>query len=461
MTTTTNLSLFQTLLLVLACQCCAEVAAVFDHVKVAANPINGIVSTTSQQHRPPAPPLPLGIGTLANSHGRVAINSTKAAVDLKGNGNGNAVFDVKKYGAKANGKSDDAQAFMTTWIAACRNTTGPAKFLIPKGTFLVGPVVFAGPCQSRPITIEIQGTVKATTDISEYSSPDWISIEGITGLILTGSGVFDGQGASAWPYNDCKTNNNCQILPNSIKFTRLNHSIVDGLTSINSKGFHTSVFRCYNFTATNMNIIAPGNSPNTDGMHLSTSKLVTISSSTIGTGDDCVSIGHSCEKITVTNVTCGPGHGISIGSLGRYKTEKSVLDVLVQNCTIFNATNGARIKTWADTISGSAVGIIFDNIVMRKVKNPIIIDQTYGTKKKKASKWKISNVLFKNIRGTSTTNVAVLLECSELFPCEGVELRDINLSYGGASLKNTTIVSSCLNAKIRTFGVQNPPACVV
>uniref|UniRef100_A0A0A0L402 Uncharacterized protein n=1 Tax=Cucumis sativus TaxID=3659 RepID=A0A0A0L402_CUCSA len=28
---------------------------------------------------------------------------------------------------------------MTTWIAACRNTVGPAKFLIPQGTFLVGP----------------------------------------------------------------------------------------------------------------------------------------------------------------------------------------------------------------------------------------------------------------------------------------------------------------------------------
>ena len=105
------------------------------------------------------------------------------------------------------------QAFMTTWIAACRNTVGPAKFLIPQRTFLVGPVTFAGPCKSFPITLENQGTVKATTDVSAYSSPEWFSIEDITGFILTGSGVFDGQGLSVWPYNDCKKNNLCQILP--------------------------------------------------------------------------------------------------------------------------------------------------------------------------------------------------------------------------------------------------------
>ncbi|XP_031741281.1 exopolygalacturonase [Cucumis sativus] len=452
---TRNLSLIQIILLEFAWQSCA---VIFNDITGTQNLLKGIVPTTNKQFlRPAEAPRHLGFNTLPDIGGTV--NDINANVDL--NENGGSVFDVTKHGAKADGKTDDAQAFMTTWIAACRNTVGPAKFLIPQGTFLVGPVTFAGPCKSYPITLENQGTVKATTDISAYSSPEWFSIEDITGFILTGSGVFDGQGLSVWPYNDCKKNNLCQLLPISIKFTRLNHTIVDGLTSINSMGFHTSVFYCYNFTATNMKIIAPHNSPNTDGTHLSTSKLVTIANSVIGTGDDCVSIGHSTENITVTNVTCGPGHGLSVGSLGKYSKEKGVYDVLVKNCTIFNATNGARIKTWASRISGLASRIIFEDIVMYNVKNPIIIDQTYSTKKKKESNWKVSNVQFKNIRGTSTTNVAVLLECSKLFPCEGVELRDINLSYGGTNLRNTTIVSSCSNAKIATFGVQKPPPCVV
>ena len=72
-----------------------------------------------------------------------------------------------------------------------------------------------------------------------------------------------------------------------------------------------------------------------------------------------------------------------MGSLGKYSREKDVYDVLVKNCTIFNATNGARIKTFASPISGLASGIIFEDIIMYNVKYPIIIDQTYSTDENK------------------------------------------------------------------------------
>jgi galacturan 1,4-alpha-galacturonidase len=110
------------------------------------------------------------------------------------------------------------QAFIKAWDAACKSG-GSAKVLIPSGSYVAGPVVFAGPCQGSKITLEIQGTVKATSDLSDYPSAEWFSIESVDGLIITGSGTLDGQGASVWKYNDCKISSDCSLLPSVRPFS--------------------------------------------------------------------------------------------------------------------------------------------------------------------------------------------------------------------------------------------------
>lgn len=72
-----------------------------------------------------------------------------------------------------------------------------------------------------------------------------------------------------------------------------------------------------------------------------------------------------------------------MGSLGKYKDEKDVSGIFVSNCTLKNTTFGVRIKTWADSPPSQATGIHFQDIVLDSVKNPIIIDQFYGSKKNK------------------------------------------------------------------------------
>lgn len=126
----------------------------------------------------------------------------------------------------------------------------------------------------------------------------------------------------------------------------------------------------------NLKISAPKNSPNTDGIHIGQSNGVEISSSVIGTGDDCVSIGQGSKNINITDVYCGPGHGISVGSLGKAKDEQ-VIGLTVRNCTFTETDNGVRIKTWPDSTEGLASNFTFDNIVMNNVGNPIVIDQQY------------------------------------------------------------------------------------
>merc|ERR1712115_557086 len=102
-----------------------------------------------------------------------------------------------------------------------------------------------------------------------------------------------------------------------------------------------------------------------------------------------------------------------------------------KNCTLKDTQNGVRIKTWGGSPPSAAADMTFADLVMQNVKNPIIIDQSYGTKSKGPSRVKLSDIRYINIQGTTVSNNAVDLECSSLLPCERILLSNINLKYTG------------------------------
>ncbi|XXG46297.1 hypothetical protein AAC387_Pa02g1175 [Persea americana] len=372
-----------------------------------------------------------------------------------------ADFNVKDYGAKADGITDDAQAFEDTWKAACWSN-GPATIWIPQGTYLVGPLKFTGPCKSVPrITMKMEGHLKAETDLNKYPTGDWIFFGWIDKLSIVGTGTFDGQGASIWHLNDCQQNQKCKLLPTNLKFIAMTKTHIRGITSLNSKNFHIGVVDCKHFKATNLKIIAPGESPNTDGMHVERCSDVIIKNTRIATGDDCISLGQGLSNVYISGIECGPGHGISVGSLGKYPQEKDVSGIIVKDSTITGTLNGVRIKSWPSSPSPSAAyNITFENIIMNNVNNPVIIDQLYcpsgNCPNQTPSLVKITDVFFKNIHGSSSSEVAVILHCSQGFPCHNVQLQDINIvrSSVGAPTRST-----CMNVKARYSGIQVPPPC--
>ncbi|KAJ6734076.1 hypothetical protein OIU79_001358 [Salix purpurea] len=299
-------------------------------------------------------------------------------------------YSVLSYGAKPDGRTDSTKAFAAAWSRACASTK-PATIYVPRGRFYLGQVRFQGPCKNHAILLRIDGTLVAPSDYKVIgNAKNWLIFENVNGVTVSG-GTLDGQGAALW---SCKKS---------------------------GKGSCPSGATCKG-----VKVSAAGNSPNTDGIHVQSSTGVTILNSRIGTGDDCVSIGPGTSNLWIENVACGPGHGISIGSLGKESHEAGVQNITVKTTTFTGTQNGLRIKSWGRPSNGFARDILFQHAVMNNVQNPILIDQNYCPGEKNCpgqdSGVKISGVSYQDIHGSSATEVAVKFDCSKKYPCTGDQI---------------------------------------
>ncbi|KAH7670847.1 Polygalacturonase protein [Dioscorea alata] len=364
-----------------------------------------------------------------------------------------ASYNIINYGAKPDGITDTAKPLLSAWAATC-SSHQPASMYIPAGTFFVSTALFKGPCNNTNIRILISGTLIAP---SSYSATiQWLTFKYVQGVSIFG-GTIDGRGQAYWA---CKTaNRNCPSGAASIAIHESKDVLVSGLKSLNSEQFHMVIYSSQGITVQGAKISAPANSPNTDGIHIQMSSDVTITGSTIKTGDDCVSMGEGATNVWIEHVNCGPGHGISIGSLGETPKEMGVQNITVKNVIFTGTQNGARIKTWGKPNTGFVKEVMFESLTMNNVQNPIVIDQNYCPGNvdcpNKSSGIKISQVMYNNVQGSSATPVAVKFDCSPSNYCSGIGLQDIKLTY-----MNKPAQAYCKNAEGSASGYIVPPSCL-
>jgi polygalacturonase len=325
---------------------------------------------------------------------------------------------------------------------------------------LLGKAAFYGSnCRNNQITIRIDGTLVAPSNYRVLGNADnWLLFEQVTGVSIYG-GTRDGQGTGLWA---CKASGYiCPRGATTLEFSNSKNILISGLRSLNSQMFHMVINGCNNVKVQGVSVSASANSPNTDGIHVASSAGVSIFNSRIATGDDCISIGPGTSNLWIQNIACGPGHGISIGSLGKAHQEDGVQNVTVSTVTFTGTTNGVRIKTWAKPSTAFVTGVLFQHATMVNVQNPIIIDQNYCPndegcpKSNQASGVKISDVTYQDIHGTSASPVAVNFDCSEENPCNRLILEDVNLSYG-----NQKSQASCVHAEGSASGLVKPSSCL-
>ncbi|KAH7845696.1 hypothetical protein Vadar_005008 [Vaccinium darrowii] len=345
---------------------------------------------------------------------------------------GDRTYNVLDFGAAGDGDSDDTQAFKDAWEATCGSRAGsPATMHVPSGsTFFLQPIVFAGPCTSD-VNIVINGTLIAPGPsqwkCKKNKCKQWITFDKLNNLHISGSGTINGEGKKWW---GCKE---------GFVILHSNNVYIRDLAFMDSPQKHIGIDRSKWVYVTNLVITASENSPNTDGIHIQRSQHVFIDHTHIATGDDCISIGDGSAYLNISSITCGPGHGISVGSLGHNGAKETVEHVYVSDVELRGTSNGVRIKTWQGG-RGHARDITFERITSYDSQRPIIIDQFYCNGhhncKNHKSAVEVSNVRYNHIHGTSRGEIAVEFACSETVPCRDIYMNDINLVSGVSSCQN-------------------------
>ncbi|XP_006654730.1 probable polygalacturonase At1g80170 [Oryza brachyantha] len=408
-----------------------------------------------------APPPPLAGVVVVAAAAAVLLLLPNAAVSR-------TLLSLDDFGAVGDGVANDTQALVDAWSAAC--ATGDRTFLhVPAvRTYLIWPVTLAGPCREE-IKLFVSGTIVAPESPDDWphgGRGEWLHFHGVTDLAVTGGGVIDGRGHRWWA-RACKTKHsatqNCtaQAAPKALHFENCQGISVKGITLQNSQQSHLTFTRCSHVKANYLRITSPEDSPDTTGVHVVSSRNVHIMDDLIATGHDCVSIVGNSTDVRLRAISCGPGHGISIGGLGENRSYHRVEKIKMDTLFISNTENGVRVKTIQGGC-GTARKVKFGDILMKNVKNPIVIDQQHSSSNefpctsKNGSSVTVGEISYMDITGTSASERAVTFACSDAAPCSRLSLENVNITMAGG--RNAS--AYCHQAFGRSIGVVVPDSCL-
>ena len=315
------------------------------------------------------------------------------------------LFNVKDFGAKGDGVSNDT-TFIQTAILSCPDN---GTVYVPKGTYFVTPLFMKsnltlwldegaellGSADRRDYPI-LPGMTRSTDEKKEYSLSSWEGnpLTSFASLItaincehvdIIGPGTINGNAEAGDWWQNHRTKR-LAWRPNTVFFNGCNHMRMQNVTVKNSPCWTIHPYYCDDLSFLNLTIQNPYDSPNTDGFDPESCKNVLLLGTKISVGDDCVAIKSGkfymarnhfkrTENIVIRNCDFERGHGsVTVGS----EIAGGVTGVKVEQC-LFDATDrGVRIKTRRGRGERSLLDeISFDKIFMKNVHMPMTFNMFY------------------------------------------------------------------------------------
>ena len=375
-------------------------------------------------------------------------------------------YVITSYGASTS-SSDNTNAVNGAINAA--SAAGGGTVVVPSGTFLCGPITL-----KNNVGLQLQaGSVLKLLPYGTYpgsggtgSVANFINLDGLTNIKISGSGTIDGQGSAWWSAYQATKATGGISRPAIIGFAGSNIIEINGIEILNAPNTNIGIGKnSNNSTLSGVTILAPATSPNTDGVDI-WSGNINITNCNISCGDDNIAMDNNSEYVTITGCAFGTGHGLSIGSYA-----SNIDHITVDNCMFNGTDNGVHMKT-SRLRSGIVQYLSYSNITMINVATPITCIEYYpdstipnpaGSDPAQAVTattpvWK--HIILKNITAVGATKAGNLIAVPEE-PMSDIVFDNVNITastgftanYAGAVsfTDGSRITVSTGNAFINTY----------
>jgi polygalacturonase len=368
-------------------------------------------------------------------------------------------FNITKYGARGDGKTDCTRAIAQA-VEEC-SKAGGGRVIASRGVFSTAAIHLAS---NVNLHVAAGGTLLFNQDPARYlplvatrfegvelmNYSPFIYADGQENIAITGEGTLDGNADAAhwWPWKEPakrkmlfemgekdvpldqrRFGENDYLRPSFIQPRRSRNVLIEGVTIVRSPMWEVTPYDCSNVIVRGINVVSHG--PNNDGCDPDSCRDVLIENCTFDTGDDCIAIksgrnrdgrrlAKPTENVIIRNCRMKDGHGgITIGS----EMSGGVRNVFVENCRLSspNLNQALRFKTNAMR-GGTIENVYIRNIEVGEVSDAVLqIDFYYDTGDKGPERPVVRNIEVSGLTA-SKARYALFMKGFPNAPIRGVRL---------------------------------------